>query len=56
MLVTVVDGGAGPPPEYRPGRGLRGIGERAAALGGSVAHGPADDGAGFALTVELPLP
>ncbi|SFN50596.1 Histidine kinase-, DNA gyrase B-, and HSP90-like ATPase [Streptomyces sp. cf124] len=56
VLVTVVDGGAGPPPEYRPGRGLRGIGERAAALGGSVAHGPADDGAGFALTVELPLP
>ncbi|QFR01984.1 hypothetical protein F9278_43940 [Streptomyces phaeolivaceus] len=57
VLVRVVDGGAGPPPRYRPGRGLRGIGERAAALGGTVAHGPADDGGtGFALSVELPLP
>ncbi|WP_216587442.1 sensor histidine kinase [Streptomyces brasiliscabiei] len=56
VLVRVVDGGEGPPPAYRPGRGLRGIGERAAALGGTVAHGPADDGTGFALTVELPLP
>ncbi|WP_374200697.1 hypothetical protein [Streptomyces sp. ATCC 21386] len=56
VLVRVVDGGDGPPPEYRQGRGLRGIGERAAALGGTVAHGPAADGIGFALTVELPLP
>ncbi|MFF7389206.1 sensor histidine kinase [Streptomyces scabiei] len=56
VLVRAVDGGDGPPPEYRQGRGLRGIGERAAALGGTVAHGPAADGIGFALTVELPLP
>lgn len=56
VLVRVVDGGEGPPPRYRPGRGLRGIGERAAALGRTVAHGPADEGCGFALTVELPLP
>ncbi|MFE7835720.1 sensor histidine kinase [Streptomyces sp. NPDC057474] len=56
VLVRVVDGGEGPPPQYRPGRGLRGISERAAALGGSVAHGPADDDGGFALSVELPLP
>jgi signal transduction histidine kinase len=55
VLVRVVDTGRGPNPRYRPGRGLRGIGERAAALGGSVAHGPAGDGGGFALSVELPL-
>ncbi|MFM9588392.1 sensor histidine kinase [Streptomyces scabiei] len=55
VLVRVVDAGQGPKPRYRPGRGLRGIGERAAALGGSVAHGPAGDGGGFALSVELPL-
>ncbi|MGW1669785.1 sensor histidine kinase [Streptomyces sp. NPDC002324] len=56
VLVRVVDAGRGPTPRYRPGRGLRGIGERAAAHGGSMAHGPAGDGGGFALSVELPLP
>ncbi|EMF51725.1 histidine kinase [Streptomyces sp. SID5476] len=55
VLVRVVDG-RGLTPRYRPGRGLRGIGERAAAHGGSMAHGPVGDGGGFALSVELPLP
>jgi signal transduction histidine kinase len=55
VLVRIVDGGEGPDPGYRPGRGLRGITERAVAFGGSVSHGPADGG-GFALSVELPLP
>ncbi|MFD9132973.1 hypothetical protein ACFVZA_11160 [Streptomyces bottropensis] len=56
VLVRVVDG-RGRTPRYRPGRGLRGIGERAAAHGGSMAHGPVGDGGGgFALSVELPLP
>ncbi|MFJ6987743.1 MULTISPECIES: sensor histidine kinase [unclassified Streptomyces] len=55
LLVRVVDEGRGPAPHYRPGRGLRGIGERAAALGGHVEHGPSHGG-GFALTVGVPLP
>ncbi|MCL6731837.1 sensor histidine kinase [Streptomyces neyagawaensis] len=55
VLVRIVDGGEGPDPGYRPGRGLRGITERAVAFGGSVSHGPADGG-GFTLSVELPLP
>ncbi|MFF3936968.1 sensor histidine kinase [Streptomyces phaeofaciens] len=55
LLVRVLDDGDGPAPHYRPGRGLRGIGERAAALGGGVEHGPGDDG-GFALSVAVPLP
>ncbi|MFJ8109502.1 sensor histidine kinase [Streptomyces sp. NPDC096132] len=54
LLVRVVDEGDGPVPHYRPGRGLRGIGERAAALGGHVEHGGAVGG-GFALSVALPL-
>ncbi|MGW2051551.1 sensor histidine kinase [Streptomyces sp. NPDC001858] len=54
LLVRVVDEGAGPAPHYRPGRGLRGIGERAAALGGHVEHGTAAGG-GFALSVALRL-
>ncbi|WP_460061368.1 sensor histidine kinase [Streptomyces sp. YKOK-I1] len=55
LLVRIADGGEGPAPHYRPGRGLRGIGERAAALGGKVEHGPGDDG-GFTLSVGVPLP
>ncbi|MER6955535.1 histidine kinase [Streptomyces sp. NPDC000618] len=54
LLVRVVDEGDGPAPHYRPGRGLRGIGERAAALGGHVEHGTAAGG-GFALSVALRL-
>ncbi|MGW1785870.1 sensor histidine kinase [Streptomyces sp. NPDC002143] len=54
LLVRVVDEGDGPAPHYRPGRGLRGIGERAAALGGHVEHGTAVGG-GFALSVALRL-
>ena len=36
------------------GNGLRGLAERAAALGGSFAAGPAEDG-GFRLEVTVPL-
>ncbi|MGW0580733.1 sensor histidine kinase [Streptomyces sp. NPDC002920] len=55
LFIRIVDQGDGPAPHYRPGRGLRGIGERAAALGGRVEHGPGDHG-GFALSVGVPLP
>ncbi len=38
-----------------PGNGLRGMRERAEALGGSVEVGPRIDGGGFALSLTLPL-
>ncbi|WP_395296736.1 sensor histidine kinase [Kitasatospora hibisci] len=37
------------------GRGLRGIGERAAVLRGACAAGPTEDGAGWRLAVRLPV-
>ncbi|UUU25833.1 sensor histidine kinase [Streptomyces sp. DSM 40750] len=55
VLVNVVDDGDGPASEYRLGRGLLGITERAGVFGGSVRHGRASGG-GFALRVELPMP
>ena len=53
--VEVVDDGAGPAPAYRPGRGLLGIGERAAVFGGTIEHGRYDGG-GFRVRAVLPLP
>ncbi|MEV4560086.1 histidine kinase [Kitasatospora sp. NPDC049285] len=58
-VVEVRDDGAGPPDGYRPGRGLRGIAERAARFGGAVDHGagghlPGEHG-GFRLRVTFPL-
>lgn len=53
--VEVRDDGRGPQPGYRMGRGLVGIGERAAVFGGSVEHGRAAEG-GFRVRVLLPLP
>lgn len=49
------DGGARPagPARDRAGQGLRGLAERAAALGGSVGSGPGTGG--FTVTAELPL-
>ena len=44
VVIDVRDDGAGPPDGYAPGRGLRGIAERAARFGGSATHGPAGDG------------
>ena len=53
--VEVVDDGDGPPPGYQPGRGLVGIGERAAVFGGTIEHGKGEGG-GFRIRAVLPLP
>jgi signal transduction histidine kinase len=53
--VEVRDDGRGPQPGYQMGRGLLGIGERAALFGGTVEHG-GNDGGGFRIRVVLPLP
>jgi signal transduction histidine kinase len=55
VQVEVRDDGRGPPPGYRPGRGLLGIAERAAVFGGTVEHGGGDEG-GFRVRAVLPLP
>ncbi|CAL9383280.1 sensor histidine kinase [Streptomyces sp. enrichment culture] len=57
LEVTMENPLTGRAPVVRPGggRGLRGIAERAALLGGYAAGGPADDGAVWRLTVRLPL-
>jgi signal transduction histidine kinase len=52
--VEVSDDGTGPPPGYRPGRGLLGITERAAVLGGTIEHGRGD-ARGFRVRAVLPL-
>ncbi|GAA2070245.1 hypothetical protein GCM10009801_20840 [Streptomyces albiaxialis] len=56
LTVEVVDDGDGPPagPALPGGFGLVGIRERAAAAGGSVAHGPAPGG-GFRVSARLPV-
>ncbi|HZU76003.1 MAG TPA: ATP-binding protein, partial [Dehalococcoidia bacterium] len=46
--------GLGTGPRSEGGRGLRGMAERAAAVGGSVEAGPAADG-GFRVLARLPL-
>ncbi|MFF3601094.1 sensor histidine kinase [Kitasatospora indigofera] len=46
---------AGRPPRPGGGRGLRGIGERAAALRGGCEAGPTPDGGHWRLAVRLPL-
>jgi signal transduction histidine kinase len=55
LRITVRDNGAPPAEPTRPGNGLRGMVERAAALGGEVSAGPAADG-GFEVRAWLPLP
>jgi signal transduction histidine kinase len=52
LTIIVADNGIGG--VAKPGRGLRGIGERAALHGGTVAHGPGDP-RGFELRCRLPL-
>jgi signal transduction histidine kinase len=53
--VEVTDDGDGPPPGYQAGRGLLGIGERAAVFGGTIEHGRGAGG-GFRVRAMLPLP
>ncbi|MEV4756591.1 ATP-binding protein [Micromonospora sp. NPDC049559] len=52
VLVEVEDDGTGGP--GTPGNGILGMGERARALGGSLATGPRPDG-GFRVAARLPL-
>ncbi|MFC8447857.1 sensor histidine kinase [Kitasatospora sp. NPDC057223] len=54
LEIVVRDNGCGPAPGYAPGRGLLGIAERVAVLGGTVRHG-GGDGGGFQLRALLPL-
>jgi len=57
LRLTVTDDGRGPSPHADgagEGMGLRGMRERAEALGGRCSAGPGADG-GFAVAVELPL-
>jgi signal transduction histidine kinase len=57
LRLTVTDDGRGPTPltdEPGEGMGLRGMRDRAEALGGRCSAGPGTDG-GFAVAVELPL-
>ena len=53
LLVTVRDNGRPPEQAHQPGNGLRGMTERAAALGGSVTAGPV--AGGFQVEARLPL-
>ena len=67
LTITVTNGTAGSadaaaPPDGSPpaaatgsGNGIRGMGERAASVGGTLAAGPAPGG-GFAVTVTIPRP
>ncbi|MGW1022228.1 sensor histidine kinase [Streptomyces sp. NPDC002577] len=60
VRLTVSDDGRGvpaeapPPPDSVGGTGLKGLGERLAAAGGSLGSGPGPRG-GFLVTAELPL-
>ncbi len=51
MTIEVTDDGRGGP--AGPGNGIRGMKERAAALGGTVDAGPIAEG-GFRVTAHLP--
>ena len=52
LRITIADNGRGGAP--KPGNGLRGMAERAQALGGSATAGPAEHG-GFVVAARLPL-
>jgi len=54
VTIDVSDDGAGPSAESDPGHGVRGMRERAAALGGSLDVLPGDDG-GWRVHARLPL-
>jgi signal transduction histidine kinase len=53
LKIDVTDNGRGGPPRDA-GHGLTGMAERAHALGGRIAAGPADNG-GWQVTASLPL-
>ncbi|MEU4426977.1 sensor histidine kinase [Actinoplanes sp. NPDC024001] len=54
VVITIVDDGAGGPAEVSgAGNGLRGMAERAAAVGGRLTAGPGPDG-GFRVEARLP--
>lgn len=55
LVVTVQDDGPGPRPDHAPGRGISGIRERAARLGGTAEVGPGPDGRGFRVRARLPI-
>ncbi|CAL9522307.1 hypothetical protein SUDANB1_03849 [Streptomyces sp. enrichment culture] len=55
--VLVIDDGKGPcGVSRRGGHGLAGMGERAAAHGGTAVAGPGADGRGFEVRVRIPVP
>lgn len=54
VRLTVSDDGRGPGTSDVPGSGLRGLAERLAAAGGTLASGPGPQG-GFRVTAELPV-
>jgi signal transduction histidine kinase len=53
IALTVEDDGRGPSGELRPHLGLIGMRERVAALGGTLAVGPGEDG-GFRIEARIP--
>lgn len=55
VRLTVSDDGRGPDGTTAPGSGLTGLRERVGALGGRLVGGPAPGGAGWQVTVEVPL-
>jgi signal transduction histidine kinase len=54
VMIDVSDDGSGPSPDSDPGHGVRGMRERAAALGGSLDVLPSDRG-GWRVHARLPL-
>ena len=55
LELDITDDGVGPGAQSETGHGLRGMAERAAALGGEMSSGPGDSG-GFRVRVSLPVP
>ncbi len=58
VTIEVIDDGRGMPPEAEAeaGNGIRGMKERAAALGGTLEAGPSPTGTGFRVAARLPSP
>ena len=54
LTIEVTDDGRSQLPAPKPGHGLRGMAERAAALGGALEVGPREEG-GWRVSAELPL-